>query len=240
MRHIAHRGLHTQALENTAAAVQAALDTSYYAGVEIDVRLTLDNTPVLFHDTTLKRMCGGQKDKLRHVAYHALPPLTHPNRSSDRIPTLESVLDKIPPNSTHELWLDLKGKDTPLPQKLVQLLAKYSHLHSQITLLVFHQDWAPYLRRHLPQIRLQLLACYSPYRGKCQPLVTTPQELQCFLEKARSQGAQMVGLEWSPLIQSSIHLVRKQGLEIAVWEGEAGPPDLQCLERLGIRYITRD
>lgn len=57
--HYAHRGLFdnvSDAPENSLLAFQKAVDAGY--GMELDVQLSKDNQLVIFHDATLKRMCG--------------------------------------------------------------------------------------------------------------------------------------------------------------------------------------
>ena len=57
--HYAHRGLHDNsgdAPENSMAAFQKAVKAGY--GIELDVQLTKDKVPVVFHDFTLERVCG--------------------------------------------------------------------------------------------------------------------------------------------------------------------------------------
>lgn len=54
---VAHRGYAARYPENTLPALAAALEAGA-ACVEIDVQLTKDRVPVLFHDRTLDRMCG--------------------------------------------------------------------------------------------------------------------------------------------------------------------------------------
>lgn len=56
---VGHRGYASQYPENTIVGIQAAIEAgaSY---VEIDVQLTSDFAPVLFHDRTLERLCGEQ------------------------------------------------------------------------------------------------------------------------------------------------------------------------------------
>ncbi|WP_136066771.1 glycerophosphodiester phosphodiesterase family protein [Modicisalibacter radicis] len=54
---IAHRGLSAHAPENTLAAVQAAHDAGC-RWVELDVQLLGDGTPVIWHDSGLKRCTG--------------------------------------------------------------------------------------------------------------------------------------------------------------------------------------
>ena len=55
----AHRGLHnneSEAPENSMAAFRKAVANKF--GIELDVQLSKDKVPVVFHDFTLKRMCG--------------------------------------------------------------------------------------------------------------------------------------------------------------------------------------
>jgi glycerophosphoryl diester phosphodiesterase len=54
---VAHRGYTHRYPENTLAGVEAAI----LAGarfVEVDIQLSADEVPILFHDRTLKRICG--------------------------------------------------------------------------------------------------------------------------------------------------------------------------------------
>ena len=54
---VAHRGYTLHYPENTLAGVQAAIDAGARY-VEVDVQLSSDKGPVLFHDRNLKRLCG--------------------------------------------------------------------------------------------------------------------------------------------------------------------------------------
>lgn len=54
---VAHRGYAHRFPENTLAAVDAAIRAGA-RHVEIDVQISADGFPVLFHDRTLERMCG--------------------------------------------------------------------------------------------------------------------------------------------------------------------------------------
>ena len=56
-RILAHRGGGTLAPENTLGAIRLGAHMGF-AGVEIDVMLAGDGTPVLMHDQTLKRTAG--------------------------------------------------------------------------------------------------------------------------------------------------------------------------------------
>lgn len=58
-RFYAHRGLHNNegaAPENSMKAFTKAVEAGY--GIELDIQLSKDNVPVVFHDYTLERVCG--------------------------------------------------------------------------------------------------------------------------------------------------------------------------------------
>ena len=53
----AHRGLWNEKVpENSLAAFELAVRAGY--GIELDIQLTRDGRIVVFHDVTLRRMCG--------------------------------------------------------------------------------------------------------------------------------------------------------------------------------------
>ena len=90
----AHRGLHQSHLvspENSMTAFCLAVEHQY--GIELDVQLTKDKIPVVFHDFTLKRVCGVD----RKVCDLTLSELqTYPLYNSEEIiPTFQSVLDMV-------------------------------------------------------------------------------------------------------------------------------------------------
>lgn len=54
---VAHRGYALKAAENTIASLEAAVKAGA-RWVEVDVQMTSDGVPVLFHDVALGRLCG--------------------------------------------------------------------------------------------------------------------------------------------------------------------------------------
>ena len=69
----AHRGLfdHSAGIpENSLAAFRRAVDAGY--GIELDVQLTADGVPVVFHDGTLARMARGESTKEKGSAAESL------------------------------------------------------------------------------------------------------------------------------------------------------------------------
>jgi glycerophosphoryl diester phosphodiesterase len=74
-RHVvAHRGLARLHPENTLAAVQGALDAGS-SQVEVDIQLTADGVPVLWHDAGLARLSGRSGD-VRELSWARLQRLS--------------------------------------------------------------------------------------------------------------------------------------------------------------------
>lgn len=89
---IAHRGLHDETIpENSLASFKAAAKQGF--PIEIDIHLTKDGKVVVFHDETLKRMCGEDVCiadlTLREIKKYKLAD------SSEGIPTLTECLDTV-------------------------------------------------------------------------------------------------------------------------------------------------
>ena len=90
----AHRGLHdnkTEAPENSMAAFRKAVDAGY--GIELDVQLTKDRIPVVFHVESLQRVCG-IKGNVRDYTYEELLQF-HLCDSEEKIPLFADFLKLV-------------------------------------------------------------------------------------------------------------------------------------------------
>lgn len=90
----AHRGLHDnkgEAPENSMEAFRKAAKCGY--GIEMDVRLTKDMVPVVFHDKNLTRMCG-RPERVSDLTYAQLKDITLAE-SAETIPLFEEVLKMV-------------------------------------------------------------------------------------------------------------------------------------------------
>ena len=89
---VAHRGLHGNGIpENSAAAFENAIKNDY--PIEMDIQLTSDCVPVVFHDDNMKRMTGVdanvQTKTLAEVKQMCLAD------TDERIMTFEEFLDFV-------------------------------------------------------------------------------------------------------------------------------------------------
>lgn len=90
----AHRGLHdnsSDAPENSMLAFSKAVEAGY--GIEMDIQLSKDNIPVVFHDFTLNRICGVD-GKVCDFTYEELRQFSLCG-TQQRIPRFEDVLKLV-------------------------------------------------------------------------------------------------------------------------------------------------
>ena len=129
-RPIAHRGLHNireGRPENSHAAIEAAIAYGY--GIEIDVQLSSDGLPMVFHDYHLDRLTD-QKGAIAQHDAERLSRLTL-RGGSDTISTLKETLAQI--SGKVPLLIEIKDQDGglsnnvgPLEIKVSQALKNYS------------------------------------------------------------------------------------------------------------------
>ena len=112
----AHRGLWSEgAPENSLAAFRAAAAAGL--GVELDVRMTRDGELIVFHDSTLKRMCGSPKH-IAEINFVELRGFRLPDGS--RIPILREALEAM--NGLPTL---IEVKIDPPNRRILPLIIEY-------------------------------------------------------------------------------------------------------------------
>ena len=118
VRGFAHRGLHDSGagiVENSPSAVQAAIQAG--VGIEIDVQMSGDRVPMVFHDEILSRLAG-RDGRLAFMKASELTTVPY-RLGSDRIMTLEACLEmvagKVP------LLIEVKSHWHGKPQMELQL-----------------------------------------------------------------------------------------------------------------------
>ena len=120
----AHRGLHdnaSDAPENSLAAFRKAVEKGF--GIELDVQLTKDLVPVVFHDFTLKRVCGVDK-KVRELTFDQLQELRLCG-SDQRIPSFDQVLRLVKGRVPLIIEYKIEALDTRVCELGDRLLSDY-------------------------------------------------------------------------------------------------------------------
>ena len=139
---IGHRGAATFAPENTIAGIHTAADMGC-TWVELDVKLTKDSVPVIFHDEELDRTTNGSGN-MADITYAELKDLEAGSWFGDSfigepIPTLEEALDAI---IERDLGFNLEIKPCPsreveTTEAALDMLATYWDDHSRLLLSSF-------------------------------------------------------------------------------------------------------
>lgn len=120
----AHRGLHdnkTDAPENSMKAFRLAAEAGF--GIELDIQLSRDGIPVVFHDFTLQRACGTE-GKVNAYSYDELQKFSL-FQSEEKIPTLEEVLREINGRVPLIVEFKIEWTDTSLCPIADKLLSAY-------------------------------------------------------------------------------------------------------------------
>ncbi len=144
----AHRGLHdneSEAPENSMAAFRKAVEAGY--GIELDVQLTKDRIPVVFHDETLNRVCGVD-GKVRDYTYEQLQGFFI-CKSREKIPKFADFLKLI--NGRVPLIVEIKIHESAnaVCKEVDKLLNEY---HGVYCIESFHPFAVNWYKLHRPEI----------------------------------------------------------------------------------------
>ncbi len=136
---IGHRGCAGYAPENTLESIHTAADMGIEC-VELDVKLTKDYVPIIFHDDTLERTTNGfglVAETLYKDLKHLEAGSWFANSFSGlKIPTLEEVLDVLIDRDIG-LNLELKpcpGREIETTEVALDLLSQYWDDHDKLLL----------------------------------------------------------------------------------------------------------
>lgn len=157
----AHRGLWSPQgpAENSLSAFEAAAAAGL--GAELDVRLTADGAPVVFHDSYLFRMTGAA-GRIEETPTHELSHLTL-SGSGERPPLLVDVL--AGPGRSMALLIELKvdpGAEGPLEAAVARLLERH---HGPAAVMSFNPSTMAWFARYAPGIARGMLADRFSARG---------------------------------------------------------------------------
>ncbi len=161
----AHRGLfdnQAEAPENSLPAFRKAVDAGY--GIELDVQLSKDGIPVVFHDASLKRMCGIDGNVWEYDLEELLQMKLA--GSDATIPTFQEVLATVDGKVPLIIEYKLDVAQTKVCELVNEMLSHYKGVYC---IECFHPLALLWYRKHRPDIvRGQLCMEYwkeEKYRG---------------------------------------------------------------------------
>lgn len=158
----AHRGLHSEdksVPENSLPAFSLAAEQGY--GIELDIQLTSDEKVVVFHDDSLKRVCGIDK-RLSDCTYEELCGYRLYD-TDERIPLFTEVLSLVAGRVPIIVELKPSNRKALLCARGAEILDAYE---GPFVIESFDPFIVGWFKKHRPGvIRGQLAAGFAGYSG---------------------------------------------------------------------------
>lgn len=153
---IAHRGYTLYFPENTIVGIGAAIEAGAKA-VEIDIQMTSDQVPVLFHDRDLKRVCGVDGAIHDHTLQQVQAlKASEPDRLGDafehtKIATLEEFVELMMHHPQVRIFVEVKRvaiEKSGATTILSLLHRELAHVRKRCVLISFDYDFLLAARRN--------------------------------------------------------------------------------------------
>jgi glycerophosphoryl diester phosphodiesterase len=131
-------------------------------GVEVDIRLTLDNKIVCHHDKSALRTTGIDR-KIENMSLKEIQSLDcgswfGENWSDERIPELKDVLKSVPKDK--EIYIEVKTKEEIVPFLLRDIDEQELSI-DQITVITFFPEVIREIKRRDANIKCNLLIAFD-------------------------------------------------------------------------------
>jgi glycerophosphoryl diester phosphodiesterase len=228
---VAHRGMHEDVPENTMAAFERAISLGADA-VEMDVRLTSDHVPVVYHYFYLPEGSGLQGCVFDHdwSSLTIAQERSLPTRRN-RIPLLREAVDALA--GRIGLVIEIKGPEPECIEAISTVLEDYSACWDSMELTSYEPALLLAMRERCPGLARDLLL----------PRSESWMNLDVVTHQARHRGrlarARAVHLHPTQVAAEVLTTLRSSGLDIHVWDTNC-EETLEQLCALGIRRVCTD
>lgn len=216
-RPIAHRGLHDLAAgrpENSLSAVKAAVDAGY--GVEIDLQLTRDGQPVVFHDYDLARLTG-VAGPIRQLTLSDATRIPLLGAAVETIPTLDQVLDAV--GGRVPLVIELKDQDGAMGPDVGQLeaatVAALGGYAGSVALMSFNPNSVAELARIAPDLPRGLVT--GDFTEGHWPFGEARRARLRAMEGLGALDASLISHRARDLDRAQVQDLRRSGLPVLCW-----------------------
>lgn len=143
---IGHRGASGHFPENTSLSFEQALKMGA-KGLEFDLRITLDDEVLVFHDDNTLRMTG-KEFKINETDYEQINKLTILETENEKIPLLKDILNKFP---DIPMVIEIKDTGSNVVEKVAEVI-KETGSEDQVLLGSFHESTINGIREALPDV----------------------------------------------------------------------------------------
>lgn len=231
---VAHRGIPTEAPENTIASFQRAIELGADA-VELDIRLTADKIPVVYHYYYLQENTSASGaifnftlEQLRNVKVFCK---NDPAAKDGRISTLAEILGMFSGKIGFEI--EIKGPEPEAPEIIGGILSQFKNHWNTFEITSYEPALLLAVQQFCPGIIVDLLFPRSESWMKIDVV-----QYQA-IHYSRLAHARAVHLHPSQLSEQVVHALRNQGIEIHAWDVN-DEPSLEIVAKFGIPRICTD
>lgn len=231
---VAHRGIPTEAPENTIASFQRAVELGADA-IELDVRLTADKVPVVYHYYYLQENTSASGaifnftlEQLRDVKVFCK------NNSATNhgwISTLSEILEMFSGNIGLEI--EIKGPEPEAPEIIGNVLNQFKDFWSTFEITSYEPALLLAIQKICPGITVDLLFPRSESWMKLDVV-----QYQA-IHYARLAHSRAVHLHPSQLSEEVVNALHKQCIEIHAWDVN-DEQSLQTVTKFGIPRLCTD
>lgn len=216
---IAHRTAPLDAPENSLQGIATARRLGA-DGVEIDLRMTIDQRAFLLHDYSLHRTTGFPLPL--ELTPSAIVRQQSLHGSTETVPSLSNALDAL--GSDMSMAVDVKT-----PWAVIPLVREIRRRGLESRILVWCQSAMAcrYVHRQLPSVEVAYLKTTH-----------TPDARARFLHTARSCGARAISAHWLAIDREFVQSAHNMGLRVFSWH-EAYPLDPERLSS-GLDILVTD
>lgn len=223
----AHRGVCSQAPQNTIPAFELAVEYGYYSA-ETDIRLTSDNVWVISHNSNIEKWYNGKAEVSETtyadlLKYKADAGSNYQKYGTLRIPRLDEYLDVFVGSSTRP-QIEIKTTDNKGLDEVVELL-KEKGLEKQAIIISFTLSQLKYIRSIDSEIELWYL-CDSPTDE--------------VIEQALSVGGDVwLSCNFESSTVEQMKHSKDSGVPISAWTVDT-IKDADMMYKNGFRYLETD
>lgn len=215
---IAHRAYHNRAAgrpENSRAAMRAAIAAGY--GIELDLQLSADGVPMVFHDDVLDRLTARKGAVSNHTA--AELGRIQLLDAEDGIPTLTEILQII--DGQVPLLVEIKDQTkamAPVEGTLERATAKILQAYTgDYAIMSFNPHSVALMAELLPDAPRGLTTgSYDPDTWGAEAALPHVDQLRQIADYDRT-GASFISHEWRDLGRPRVAELKAQGADILCW-----------------------
>jgi glycerophosphoryl diester phosphodiesterase len=222
---IAHRGASAYAQENSSASVKTAAELGADM-VEVDIRLTADDVPVIAHDADLKRVFGVE-GMIEDLTAEQLRAITPPDRQP--VMTFDEMVD-LCASLSMGMYLDIKEINEAAFGSVTHSLQRRGML-PYVTFGSFRPDFIAEIKHYAPQASTSILFGSANVDPVLMARALTADYVHPCWERLDSPSNLLEGV-W-------LERVRAAGLGVICWN-EIRPSQIASLYQLGVDGICSD